>query len=186
LIPPRRSTVCLSGLFLLCLLSGATGCGARPSADQSLRKAIAQTGAATVETIFPFAGTVTVDGQRPAPELTLVVMLSDLSKPDLPVDVRPSAECDKDGKFSFTTYKAGDGVAGGKTYVVAFALLRQPKSALLGPDQLENRYNDPDQNAKIPEFVIEHKAPGKTNYEFSLKVSDMPPGSLGPHSLTRN
>lgn len=185
MIPPRRSAVCLSGLSLLCLLSGVTGCGG-PSADQSLRKAIAQTGAAAVETIFPFAGTVTVDGQPPAPELTLVVMLSDLSKPDLRVDVRPSAECDKEGKFSFTTYKAGDGVAGGKTYVVAFALLRQPKSALVGPDQLENRYNDPDKNAKNPEFVIEHKAPGKTNYEFDLKVSDVPPGSLGPHSLTRN
>ncbi len=113
-------------------------------------------------------------------------MLSDLSKPDLQVDVRPSAECDKEGKFSFTTYKAGDGVAGGKTYVVAFALLRKAKSALVGPDQLENRYNDPDKNAKNPEFVIEHKAPGKTNYEFNLKVPDVPPGSLGPHSLTRD
>ena len=131
MIPPRRSAVCLSGLSLLCLLSGATGCGG-PSADQSLRKAIAQSGAAAVETIFPFAGTVTVDGQPPAPELTLVVMLSDLSKPDLQVDVRPSAECDKEGKFSFTTYKAGDGVAGGKTYVVAFALLKRQNPRLWG------------------------------------------------------
>jgi hypothetical protein len=112
--------------------------------------------------------------------------VSDLSKPDLAIGNRPTARCDEQGKFSFLTYKEGDGVAGPRTYVVAFALQQRDKGALVGPDQLENRYNDPDKNAKNPEFVIEHKAPGKTDYEFNLKVSDEPPGSLGPHSLTRD
>jgi hypothetical protein len=45
------------------------------------------------------------------------------------------------------------------------------------------RTNDPDKNARRPEFVIRHEAPGKTDYRFDLKVARQAPTQPGPQSL---
>jgi hypothetical protein len=179
----RPSSARVSQLCLLLVGFGVAGCASSSSSDQKLEKALKQTSAVR-EDVFPLAGTVTIDSLAPSPDLTVVVMLNDPSKPDEPLAKRPSAECDSEGKFSFTTYTRDDGVPGPKKYHVTFAQLRRSHEVLLGPDQLGNRYNDPEKNAKNPVFLIEHKSPGNKDCSFNLKVEGEPPGTPGPHSLT--
>jgi hypothetical protein len=166
---------------LTCLL--AVGCG--QSAEQSLNQAMAQAGKSK-ENVYPLAGKVTVDGQPPkfpGPAYRLVVVLNDPDKPDTPTIKKPHVEAGKDGSFAFSTYKANDGIRPGK-YVVTFGIFRnRSKLGLVPPDELHNLYSDPDANAKIPEFVIDHKAPGKTDYDFNLQVAGKEPAELGPHAL---
>jgi hypothetical protein len=70
-------------------------------------------------------------------------------------------------------------------YVLTFALLKQKgKFGLVGPDRLNNLYNDPDKNATVEGFTIDHQAPGKSDYVFDLKVAGKDAGTLGPHSIT--
>jgi hypothetical protein len=151
-----------------------SGCG-RSSAEQRLG---VQLKAANVSKhdVVPFAGKVLVDG-LPAHTASLsqrtVLVLFDRAKPDLAVNQRPIAECNPQGEFTFSTYGNGDGVKAGQ-YVVTIAQL--PVESREGPkngglDELKNRYNDPDKNAERPEFVVEHKSPGKSDYQFELKVA---------------
>jgi hypothetical protein len=91
-----------------------------------------------------------------------------------------------DGSFEFSTYAQGDGAPEG-SYVVLFVAL---KHSLLGrqqgyhePDALQNRYNDPDKNAANPEFKVDVKPPGKTDYNFDLKLAGTDPGSPGAKSI---
>jgi hypothetical protein len=49
------------------------------------------------------------------------------------------------------------------------------KRGFYGPDELQNLYNDPEVNAKKPEFSIDHKAPGKSDYQFDLKIAGVEP-----------
>lgn len=79
----------------------------------------------------------------------------------------------------------GDGVKTG-TYVVTFAQPKLVGERRRGPDALENLYNDPDKNAQVPEFKIDHQAPEKKDYVFDLKVAGMPRGTTGPHSFTHD
>jgi hypothetical protein len=79
-------------------------------------------------------------------------------------------------------HHALDGAPEG-SYVVLFVAL---KHSLLGrqqgyhePDALQNRYNDPDKNAANPEFKVDVKPPGKTDYNFDLKLAGTDPGSPG-------
>ena len=96
----------------------------------------------------------------------------------------PHIACGKDGRFSFYTYTTGDGVHVG-SYVVLFAELRSNRErGLLGPDGLNNLYNDPDKNAQNKEFVVSVESPGKTDYEFNLQVAGKEPGTPGPHAVT--
>ena len=72
--------------------------------------------------------------------------------------------------------------------VFAFALLtRKGQGNFIGPDALNNLYNDPDANAKAhPEFAIDHQAPGKTDYQFNLEAAGQPPvSSPGRHAVTK-
>ena len=66
-------------------------------------------------------------------------------------------------------------------------MLADTKRGLLGPDQLKNLYNDPDKNKSIPEFHIDHKAPGRKDYVFDLKLAGKepvePPGQFALTSL---
>ncbi len=57
------------------------------------------------------------------------------------------------------------------------------KFGFIPPDKLHNLYSDPDANAKLREFVIDHKAPGKTDYHFNLEVAGKGPVEPGPHAL---
>jgi len=100
--------------------------------------------------------------------------------------------CDPEGKFSFRTYLAGDGVVAGK-YVVTFVALHPPASRRVTgvtlfspPDELKNLYNDPDQNVKDEKFNLDLQSPGKDDYEFDLAVAGMQPvETLGPYAWTR-
>ena len=118
------------------------------------------------------AGKVTIDGQ-PAHYVKpqrLVMMLYDPKRPDIPPFKRTCKDISGEGTFSFGTYAKGDGLPSGK-FIVAFAVLEVTNRGLLGPDQLNNLYNDPEKNAGIPEFTIDHQAPGKRDYVFDLKVA---------------
>ena len=175
----------LAGLAVL----ATSGCG-RSSAEQRLGVQL-KAANATKHDVSPLAGKVLVDG-LPARTVSssqrTVVVLFDRTKADLPVNQRPIAECNPQGEFTFSTYGNGDGVKVGQ-YVVAIAQL--PVESREGPDsrgldELKNRYNDPDKNAERPEFVIDHKSPGKTDYQFELKVAgEEPVTSPAPRAVTQ-
>jgi hypothetical protein len=154
-------------------LLSLVGCSRQESAEQALNKALIDAGQTRVE-VFPLGGSVTIDGGAPMfakGRQRVYVMLNDLKAPEAPMHERRYAVCDSNGQFTFQTYVRGDGVAAGN-YVVTFAVLHDTrKSGVVGPDGLKNLYNDPEKNARIPEFKIEHKAPGKSDYLFNLAVA---------------
>jgi hypothetical protein len=141
-----------------------------------------------------FAGTVTIDGLPPEKKSNsrLFILLNDpqhLEK--LPTRYMEVAE---DGRFSFMTYLAGDGVPVGK-YVVEFAQLGLPRGGTLrrgggvasvyrGPDGLKNLYNDPEKNKDIKDFVVDVTEPGRDDYQFNLSVAGKEPASPGKYSAT--
>jgi hypothetical protein len=69
--------------------------------------------------------------------------------------------------------------------VMLFAQLGyNPRMGFFGADGLKNLYNDPDVNSKKPEFVIDHRAHGKTDYSFNLSVAgETPPAAPGPKAF---
>ena len=136
----------------------------------------------TATPLYPIAGTVTIDGLPPTFDNRrqhLVITLYDPQKPD---KKHFHTLVNADGHFRFTE----DGIGPGH-YVLAFAVLRRKGPGnFIGPDELHNLYNDPDVNAQThPEFVIDHKAPGKKDYQFNLDVAGKDPvNSPGPHAVT--
>jgi len=127
---------------------------------------------------FPLAGKVKIDARAPGEGATVVVMLNG----DVGGKVEPCcAFCKPDGTFRF------DGGHSPGRFVITIARLRMRKGVkwteYLGPDRLRNLYNDPDKNAQCPEFVIDHQAPGKTDYLFDLKVAGTPPVQPGANAL---
>ncbi|HUE15288.1 MAG TPA: hypothetical protein VMR25_14050, partial [Planctomycetaceae bacterium] len=58
------------------------------------------------------------------------------------------------------------------------------KGDLQGPDGFKNLYNDPEKNAKVPEFKIDQQAPGKSDYKFDLKLAGQQEAEPGPKALT--
>ncbi len=182
----RRSVSRRFWLFTSLAALIAVGCSRTQTADQATEAALKAQGL-TKGRVFPLAGKVTVDGENPQSQSRknpIVVILNDMSKPDERLHDRPSAEVDAKGEFAFHTYNTGDGVAPGK-YVVTIARFKYTRKAgLRGPDQLKNLYNDPDKNATIKEFVIDHQSPGKTDYLFNLELAGKDAAAPGPHSLT--
>jgi hypothetical protein len=162
----------------------SSGCNKTPSANEAVDAALKVRGQ-TRSTVFPLSGNVTVDGQAVEPKGNpLLVVLNDMSKPDTPPSSRPYVGADKDGNFAFSTYTPGDGLPPGK-YVLTFVRLKfNKKKGLVGPDQLKNLYNDPDQNAKDSRFVIDLQPPVKTELAFNLEVAGKDAGTPGPHALT--
>jgi hypothetical protein len=163
---------------VLLLLAAAAGCSGAQSPQARIEKALAGTGVKATA-LCQFAGTVTIDGQPPnAKEFkSLVAVLYDPQKPD----EEPAFTLVRDdGHFHFTE----DGVAPGH-YVLAFAVLRRNRRSFVGPDKLNNLYNDPDANATAhPELVIDHKRK-KTDYQFNLEVAGQTRvESPGPHAVT--
>ena len=138
--------------------------------------------------VFPLAGKVTIDGHAPDTRpggKRVIVILTDPNKPEAPASSLRRAQCQSNGDFAFNMYGNADGVVAGK-YVVAIVELKfdKKKRGYIGLDGLKNLYNDPEKNAKETGFVIDHKPPGKTDYEFNLQVEGRDPGTLGPHSIT--
>jgi hypothetical protein len=142
------------------------------------------------------AGRVSIDGQPPAADLRLFVVLSDPGHLDKQGETpRVFARCDPQGNFAFTTYSTGDGVPYGK-YVASFVELHRMKGTRRGrmprpqlifvePDELKNLYNDPEKNKNDPTFVLDVQPPGRTNYEFDLSVAGKDPvAKPGPHAVT--
>jgi hypothetical protein len=138
-----------------------------------------------------FAGQVTIDGQPPsdlAQDLALFVSLH-AKRQDQEATRALQAKCDSTGHFAFSTYLKEDGVAVG-SYIVTFVKLRRTgprRRAIFGPpDELKNLYNDPAKNAQTPEFVVDVKVAGKTDYHFDLPVEGLEPvEAAGPHAFTR-
>jgi hypothetical protein len=163
-----------------------SGCSGTQSSTAALDASLKAAGVAK-EKVYPLAGRITVDGQPPQLGKTgdtLVVVLNDPKQPDVPAMAKQKAIANHDGEFNFTTYEKDDGVKEGK-YVLTIALLhRRGKKGYLGPDELKNLYNDPDKNANSPEFAIDHKAPGKSDYAINLELAGKEAGIEGPHSLT--
>lgn len=152
----------------------AIGCGGGPNAEQALDLHLKQDKIQR-QNVFPLAGHVTIDGHPPGSDTNvIVVVLNDAKTQQVPAGKRPRAICSPAGEFAFTSYLANDGMAAGD-YVVTFAMLADTKRGLFGPDQLKNLYNDPDKNKTIPEFHIDHKAPGRKDYAFDLKLAGKEP-----------
>jgi hypothetical protein len=174
----------LVGVLAAGAIVAAAGCG--KSADKASLEALLKQSGDNRASLYPLAGKVTIDGQ-PAQFVKpqrLVMMLYDPTQPDLPPFKRPCKDISADGTFAFGTYAKGDGLPAGK-FVAAFAVLEVTNRGLLGPDQLNNLYNDPEKNEKLPEFHIDHQAPGKEDYVFDLKVAGRPGVSIpGPKALT--
>jgi hypothetical protein len=179
----RRATEAIR-LVGVCAMLAAAGCS-KSGNDQSLHALLKQSGDNRAS-LYPLAGRVTIDGE-PALYVKpqrLVMMLYDPTKPDLPPFKRPCKDVSAEGTFAFGTYTKGDGIPAGK-FIVAFAVLEVTNRGLLGPDQLNNLYNDPEKNANNPDFHIDHQAPGKTDYVFDLKVSGQQGSQTpGPRALT--
>jgi hypothetical protein len=109
-------------------------------------------------------------------------MFYDASKPGVPTASNSFVTAAPDGSFEFPS----GGLPPGK-YVVLFAQLEfRPKDGWRGPDALMNLYNDPEINAKRPDFNIDHQAPGRTDYTFNLTVAgETPLAAPSPKALIR-
>jgi hypothetical protein len=162
----------------------AAGCG--KSAENASLEALLKQSGDNRASLYPLAGRVTIDGE-PAHYVKpqrLVMMLYDPTRPDVPPFKRPCKDVSAEGTFVFGTYAKGDGLPAGK-FIVTFAVLEVTNRGLLGPDQLNNLYNDPEKNDKIPEFHIDHQGPGKEDYVFDLKVAGKEGvRNPGPRALT--
>jgi hypothetical protein len=170
--------------IVACAIFATFGCG--KSDNQASLDALLKEAGDNRASLYPLAGRVTIDG-RPAHYVKpqrLVMMLYDPTRPDLPSFKRPCKDVSPEGTFAFGTYTKGDGLQPGK-FIVAFAVLEVTNRGLLGPDQLQNLYNDPEKNSANPEFRINHQAPGKEDYVFDLKVTGKQgPPVPGPNALT--
>jgi hypothetical protein len=176
---PQFALIAASGLLV------ASGCFGSTSANQALNNALATAGQ-QMEKVYPLEGHVMIDDLPPKLEKhqALVVMLNDPQKLDAPPVTRKYVETTASGDFWFSTYEPKDGVKPGK-YILTFAILRERgKFGLIGPDKLNNLYNDPDKNATIAEFTIDHKAPGKSDYSINLEIAGKEPATPGPHAIT--
>jgi hypothetical protein len=170
-------------------LIAAAGC--RESPESKMERAYRDNPQVTRPQVARVAGKVTIGGKTPA-ELGLgrvFVLLTDPKKPPKDPNRPINTPCAPDGSFVFTTFATGDGIQVG-SYVVTFVRLSRNfgkrGSGYLGPDLLNNRYNDPEVNGKKPEFVIEVKPPGKTDYVFDLTVEGAEPvHTPGPGACTQ-
>jgi len=173
------------------------GCGGNQTAEQALDRQFQQHPEFKKATLAKFSGRVTVDGMPPAKEAQVFVILFNLQHLEEAAHSKAPklfALCNPEGKFSFRTYLAGDGVVAGK-YVVTFVALHRPAKSghrVMGgaffspPDELKNLYNDPDQNVKDEKFNLDLQSPGKGDYEFDLAVAGMQPVETpGPNAWTR-
>jgi hypothetical protein len=195
---PRRSFMRVAAvLFLVVALQGCT----EKSKLESVADAQAKEIGYIKENLAKLIGRVTVDGQPPAEERSLVVILNDPEHLDATANgQRPTlfSVCNAEGKFAIMT-KPGK-------YIVTFAELHQTeihgnvrpvgrgprpdramtRGSLLPPDDLKNLYNDPDRNAKENAFQLDLQLPGKEDYQVDLAVAGKDPvDPPGPHAVTR-
>jgi hypothetical protein len=197
----RRRLAWFSGGFLVLFLAAAaiSGCGSgRQSETQQLDEYFKNNPKAKKETLAKFAGHVSIDGQSPAKDKKLFVILTDPDHPVRPSKQPPAhfAACDAEGNFEFTTYLKGDGVPVGK-YVVTFVELHTPKAGpgphpmgmpsfatkYVGPDDLKNLYSDPEKNKADSTYLVDVKS-AKSDYDFSLAVAGKDGGPPSDYAVT--
>jgi hypothetical protein len=174
----------------LCAASAAflvAGCSQSESGSQRLDKELSAAGKSKAA-VFPLGGVITIDGQpaaTPTRKDRIVVLLNEFTEPDASDKKGRRTFADAKGEFHFATYSAADGVPAGK-YVVSFAMLDKNgnKGTLSGPDGFKNLYNDPEKNITVPDLVIDHQAPGKSDYKFDLKLAGKEEAQPGPKALT--
>jgi hypothetical protein len=192
-LSPGRRALVVGGLLVLsvAVTAFATRSKRGSAADQALDEAFQKSPQLQRQVVARFAGQVTVDGQPPSDISQGSALFVSLHRNLLNQDgVRPfHTICDSRGHFAFSTYVKEDGIAVG-SYIVTFVKLRRTgprRGAVFGPpDELKNLYNDPDRNAQTPEFSVDVKMPGKTDYHFDLAVERLAPVEApGPHALTR-
>ena len=142
-----------------------------------------------------FGGQVTVDGQPPAKDATLFVILTDHKNLDEAKRSKAKtpklfAVCDADGKFVFkprpgkyvvsfvelhtaaaTTARGGPRKLGGGGFGGAGLMTQR----FVGPDELKNLYNDPQKNSQQKEFNIDVQDPGRDDYQFNLVITGKEP-----------
>jgi hypothetical protein len=162
------------------------GCGSgTQTAQQALERQYKDNPLLARVSLAKFAGKVTVDGQPPAKETVIVVMLNDPKKPTPRNGPNLYTVATPEGTFEFSTGIKGDGTFPG-SYVVTFAKLHpHGPRAYFPPDELKNLYNDPVKNAEKQEFHVELTPPGKTDYAFDLKVAGQQPVEQpGPNATT--
>jgi hypothetical protein len=183
--------------------AGVSGCNSQRSGNQTLDDQFKDNPQFKKTAVAKFAGTVTVDGQAPAKEWKLFVILTDAQHLDENAHAdkpRHCVPCDSEGKFAFGTYDKADGVVPGK-YVVTFVELHPPaakslskgrgafsvasRAFFMGPDELKNLYNDPDKNKDEPTFNLDLQPPGKDNYTFDLAVAGKEAAPAGPNAVTK-
>ena len=155
--------------------------------------------------VAKFAGRVTIDGKPPKKNCRLFVILNDpnhLEKNANGEEQSLFSVCDSNGNFAFSTYGLRDGVIAGQ-YVVTFVELHPspskrtsvfflptssrgpPPDRYRQPDELKNLYNDPDKNAKNPDFNLDLQPPGYAHYQFDLAVAGKKPVmEPGPNAVT--
>jgi hypothetical protein len=170
----------LTGIVAACISAAAVGCDHRQSTAERLEQAYQDSGLKPVAS-YPLAGKVMVDNLPPvqSPESRLVVVAYNTARSNVPARQNPFVFITHDGSFEFKELPPGK-------YVMLFAQLgyAERMRGFYGSDALHNLYNDPDVNGKKPQFVIEHQAPGKTDYEFNLTVAgETPPAAPGPRAL---
>jgi hypothetical protein len=176
-----RSSVRLGAVCALGLI--AAGCAKQQATSERIKQA-AESSGIKLATVYPLAGTVTVDNQPAvlkSQKWVLVVMAHDASKPDAMAN-GPHVSVRADGSFEFPD----GGIPPGKYVLLFAALQRNKKKGWIGPDALKNLYNDPDVNLKKEQFVVDHQSPGKTNYSFNLSVAgETAVANAGPKALTK-
>jgi hypothetical protein len=191
-LTPRKRAFVAGGLLVLSVAVTAciTRWGRGSPADRALEEAFQEFPQVQRQAIAKFAGQVTVDGLTPGdlPERSALFIILQGKQQDQEAVPLFRQKCDAEGHFAFSTYVKDDGIAVG-SYIVTFAKLHpkgNPRRLAFGPpDDLKNLYNDPDKNAQKPEFVIEVKAPGKTDYHFELAVDGQESiETPGLHALT--
>jgi hypothetical protein len=191
----RRTTVYVTWCVFLLLIAG--GCNRRQTEQEAIDQYYKNNpGEQARVPVAKVAGRVSIDGQPPAANLRLFVVLSNPERPDKPGEApRLFALCDDQGNFAFTTYFTGDGVPCGK-YVADFVELHRqkapprarssrPERIFIEPDELKNLYNDPEKNKNDQTLVLDVQSPGRTDYEFDLWVAGKDPvAKPGPHAVT--
>lgn len=177
----------VAGILAAVMFLAVAGCG-RPTATQSVDQLLKESGQSRAD-VFPLAGKITIDGETPPgggfKQQRMTLVLFEQGKLDARLEHLPKAYCDATGAFAFSTYGTGDGVPPGK-YVLAIVEMKfEKRKGASGADVLKNLYNDPDQNLKDPDLVIDHQAPGKKDYYINLKLAGREAGSKGPHSVLK-
>jgi hypothetical protein len=175
---PRRKTAWGVAATLILLVS--FGCEGRQSTAQRLEKAYESAGMDPVKA-YPLGGRITVDNEPPVAKsetTRLVAIAYDAATTDVKAKSNARAFVKPDGSFELPALPPGK-------YVMLFAQLGyNPRMGFVGADGLKNLYNDPDVNSKKAEFLIDHQAPGKTDYTFNLSVAgETPPAAPGPKAF---